>query len=350
MSTRAGIRPFLSVILLPGLLTVFPANPTRAQTVERLGVRALGMGGAFVGVADDASAVYWNPAGLATGATVSLVVETAREDTVNDKNAPVETAVPALRGGSRLVASSAPSFGVAFYRLESRELAAVADPTSDEIRETLARLAVNHYTATLVQTLLEGVVVGGTLKLLRGTASAGQAPVTGSVDDALESADDLPTRTTTEFDVDVGIMVNAGIVRVGLMGRNLTEPEFELPLSTEPPLGLQRHARLGVAVTPGRGAYAPGATTILSADLDLTRLQTHRGEQRDFAAGAEHWLFGRRIGVRGGLRLNTLDSEQRAFAGGVSVALRQGSYIDSHYTRGRTSDDFGWGVAARLTF
>ena len=26
------------------------------------------MGGAFVAVADDASAVYWNPAGIATGA------------------------------------------------------------------------------------------------------------------------------------------------------------------------------------------------------------------------------------------------------------------------------------------
>ena len=30
-----------------------------------VGARALGMGGAFVGLADDASAGYWNPAGLA---------------------------------------------------------------------------------------------------------------------------------------------------------------------------------------------------------------------------------------------------------------------------------------------
>lgn len=30
-----------------------------------VGARALGMGGAFIGVADDAEAVYWNPAGLA---------------------------------------------------------------------------------------------------------------------------------------------------------------------------------------------------------------------------------------------------------------------------------------------
>jgi long-chain fatty acid transport protein len=30
-----------------------------------IGARALAMGGAFVAVADDATAVYWNPAGLA---------------------------------------------------------------------------------------------------------------------------------------------------------------------------------------------------------------------------------------------------------------------------------------------
>ena len=33
------------------------------------------MGGAFVGVADDASAIYWNPAGLAAGSYFSLVVD-----------------------------------------------------------------------------------------------------------------------------------------------------------------------------------------------------------------------------------------------------------------------------------
>src|SRR5215207_4253179 len=44
------------------------------QTFGGVGTRAEGMGGAFVAVADDASAVYWNPAGIATGATFDLMV------------------------------------------------------------------------------------------------------------------------------------------------------------------------------------------------------------------------------------------------------------------------------------
>ncbi len=38
--------------------------PVYAQVFEAVGVRALGMGGAFVAVVDDATANYWNLVGL----------------------------------------------------------------------------------------------------------------------------------------------------------------------------------------------------------------------------------------------------------------------------------------------
>src|SRR5438094_8616567 len=60
MSSGAPKSLFLLAICLQ-----FPTSLLRAQTFDQVGERAQGMGGAFVAVADDASAIYWNPAGLA---------------------------------------------------------------------------------------------------------------------------------------------------------------------------------------------------------------------------------------------------------------------------------------------
>src|SRR5438552_15283744 len=63
------MRITLSVVSRCSFITavclVSMATCLRAQTFDQLGERAQGMGGAFVAVADDASAIYWNPAGLA---------------------------------------------------------------------------------------------------------------------------------------------------------------------------------------------------------------------------------------------------------------------------------------------
>src|SRR4029077_18132794 len=62
----------LVLALTAALLTPLRPGPARATPYAgeflRIGVgaRALGMGSAFVGLADDGTAAYWNPAGLAT--------------------------------------------------------------------------------------------------------------------------------------------------------------------------------------------------------------------------------------------------------------------------------------------
>jgi len=64
-STRLG--PWL--LLAAAILLPARADATRyAGEFLRIGVgaRALGMGSAFAGLADDGSAAFWNPAGLAT--------------------------------------------------------------------------------------------------------------------------------------------------------------------------------------------------------------------------------------------------------------------------------------------
>ena len=49
-----------------------------------VGVRAMGMGGAFVGVADDFTAMYWNPAGLAQMQQREVQVSFLRNSRAND--------------------------------------------------------------------------------------------------------------------------------------------------------------------------------------------------------------------------------------------------------------------------
>jgi long-chain fatty acid transport protein len=53
------------VHLLVSLLALSPLAMANGLNLNSLGSRALSMGGAFVGLADDYSAIFWNPAGMA---------------------------------------------------------------------------------------------------------------------------------------------------------------------------------------------------------------------------------------------------------------------------------------------
>ena len=85
---------------LLGILLLAAPALVNAQGMETVGIRALGMGGAFVAVADDATATYWNPAGLVTGDVVSLVAESG---VGRFEDALLSTTPDTLRGGALLV-------------------------------------------------------------------------------------------------------------------------------------------------------------------------------------------------------------------------------------------------------
>src|ERR1700754_3107460 len=82
-------------------------------------MRALGMGGAFVAVADDPSAVYWNPAGLPRMGIINLGVEWQSFETGVDDPSVFQ---PAAGGSSPPVALTPPPLGVAYYRLRQTNL------------------------------------------------------------------------------------------------------------------------------------------------------------------------------------------------------------------------------------
>ncbi len=310
---------------------VLGASPAlvAAQAFEAVGTRALGMGGAFVAVADDASANYWNPAGLGT-MFFSAVAEGQRiERRIRDDAGPRE----ANEDLTILTSFATPSFGLSYYRLRSWQAALLAAGPG-----FLRALTTQHLGATFVQPISPGLVVATVVKVVRGTVGVGFADGVAPVDSLVDQASNLETHTTNRFDIDVGIMAGTGPVRVGVVARNLREPEFAA--SDEVTLVLERQLRAGIAVRPRD-------SLLLAVDADLSTTATLDGPRRMVAAGVEQRFA--RFAVRAGGRYD-LERDDPAPVGavGVSVELTSSFWIDGQATRSRNDDERGWGVSARI--
>ena len=291
-------------VLLAGVPT-----PAAAQIYETVGTRAQGMGGAFVAVANDSSATWWNPAGLADGPFLDMAL--ARSTT--------EVASGQRHRGSWF-ALGTPPFGFSYYRLRISEIASPSPTVAGAGRRQ--DLAVSQLGATVLRTLVTGVHVGSTVKWLRG-----------SIDDG---------DTGHEFDLDLGALAVAGPVRLGIAARNLREPDFE-----DGTLVLERQVRIGAAFDAGR---LPGPPLTVAVDADLATYAVGGSERRVVAVGAEQWFAARRLGVRAGGRFNTVGDEERSVTAGVSVAPRAGFFLDAFVVHGGSAGERGWGIAARTSF
>jgi len=314
------------------------ASAAGAQTFDTVGTRAAGMGGAFVAVADDSSAAYWNPGGFAAGNLFTMVLD--RRTVKVNPGSPEG----AGSGSGLLVSLGMPALGLSYYRLRSTILTPVADGRRaiavDELR--LDTLITHHSGATLVQSLAPGVAVGATLKLVRGVASSTIVP-DGDREALLGDGTELSGKGSTKFDADIGVMATRGVVKVGLTVRNLAQPEFRTAgTQGSVALSLRRQARAGIAVTPSEG-------WIVAADLDLTRTRDSLGDERSFAAGSERRI-GRKAFVRGGLRLNTGGPRNPAVAAGGSYAVGGSLLLDAQVTGGSDRALRGWGVSARFVY
>jgi len=330
---RAPLRSLVFVMLAAGC-----AAATSAQTFDTVGTRAAGMGGAFVAVADDASAAYWNPGGFAAGNYFTMVID---RNTVK-----VDSGTPdgAANGSGLLVAVGMPALGLSYYRLRSTTLSpsgARGSTAGEADALRLDTLITHHSGITLVQSIADRIAVGATLKLVRGVAASTLVPDDGSRDRLLRNAGELDGKGSSKFDADVGVMATAGTFKAGITVRNLTRPGFQTRAGNAL-LTLPRQARAGVAMTLLDG-------WAVAADLDLTRVSGPAGFVRNLAAGTEGRI-GRKAFVRGGLRLNTAGSRQPVVAAGASYALLGSVLIDAQVTGGSDRAQHGWGLAARFVY
>src|SRR5499426_1104258 len=152
MKNRLFARAAIAAALV--VVCVFEAH---AQSSDVIGIRAQGMGGAFTAVADDATATWWNPAGLAGGSYFNAVLEYGHLPNPTD-------------GTVKGVAIAFPALGLSYYRLPISEMrptgSTVGGSAIRQDHDTLSELGV-----TVGQSLGNHFVVGSTLKLM----TAGQA-------------------------------------------------------------------------------------------------------------------------------------------------------------------------------
>jgi hypothetical protein len=289
----------------------------------QVGTRASGMAGAYVGVADDATAVYWNPAGVATGALVSVVIGAGGQTVAQGAQL-----IESQQDTAAVVAISAPPLGVAYYRVatygRSASHTAVISPSSrEEVRRSVQGISTSTVGVSLVQSLGQFVVVGVTPKFMNGSSEGASGYA---------------------FDADAGVMVAIKRIRLGFVARNLTTPSFTVGGGEE--VALDREVRVG-------GAWGSGWTgitrVIASMDVDLTSRPTAYGDRRDVAAGVETWWMGQRLGLRGGARRSAIGDARPAYAGGISAGLSPGLLLEAHVVRGHAAER-SWSVGARMLF
>ena len=284
------------------LLVTVTAATARAQQsagAPAPGARASGLGGAFTGVADDASAVFWNPAGLASGGFFSLVLDHSSRDD----------------GSATLLALSTPPLGLTYYR--------TATGPAGEGRNSLI---THNAGGTFVQSLADRIAVGATLRVVRGEARAGTG---GPV-------------SSNKVDLDVGVMAAGSLGKIGFAIHNLTEPSFE---TTADRLTLERRYRGGISLNTGR-------KTTVSGDFDFnTTHDVATGEPwREAAFGAE-FQPSRKAWLRGGVHWNTA-GDRAATAGSVggSYAVYGATLADAYASFGADDRTTGWGLGLRFVF
>ena len=286
------------------------------------------MAGAFVAVADDSTAVFWNPAGLVSGQPVGGNFEWGQFQFGN------RDAVPnpgPFEGKSTLWSLGSWPVGLSMGTFQQTVLVPDISGSPSAFNTRTSYLGV-----TVLQTLVENVVIGSTLESGRGRTDRALA-VGGTVEEALDHGSDLEGDKDDDFDFDLGLMANLNPLRIGWTVRNMLEPKFGHVAENE--ITLKRRARLGVA-------FIAAAGLTLAMDFDLDTAELENGPSRIIAFGGEAKL-GPRMAVRSGLRWSTTGDRRLVGAVGGSFMIRPRLWIDGHFSQGGTDELRAFSLAMR---
>lgn len=330
------------------VLVFASASPLLAQGFEASGTRAQGMGGAFIAVSDDASATWWNPAGLGSGAFLSAIVERGQMRAPADP-LPGDAATRQRTSG---FAFAYPAMGLSYHHFRVSErgqidsIGGVQPGRQDQrlVDPVVRSMSLSAFGITVGQSIGNHVIVASTARLLR--AGAVVTTAVGAPDE-LERAEDLAVSRHTAGDLDLGAMVRVGSIRLGGTLKHVGEPGFG---DGRERIVLAREGRVGVAVARGKSGVL--STFIGAVDVDVTTRTTVLGEERRVAAGGELGLANSRLQVRGGVSANTRGARRWQRSAGLSVAVRRSVYVDAAMAPETSAgmSRTGWSVSLRTVY
>lgn len=276
--------------LMVMVLAALPVAAAPSQLGEGVGVgaRALAMGGAFIAVADDASAGFWNPAGLEQlekrwASYTGLINNRDQSPAFDD-----------------FLVYAEPDNGFASGSLALLHEKHQVDPATDP--NLVAGKTVYSYSLAL-KAASTGLSFGASLKYITQTAvTAGGSSVGGSA-----------------FSVDGGGLLRLGpSLSLGVVVQDITGPEIRYSSDPSvPPEHLPLRVHAGIA-------WRPDDKTVFAVDghnLYVAEAQgggTGGSEGRTVHVGVERWLTSN-IAVRAGAQAGIGFSTQAITAG---AALR----------------------------
>lgn len=363
--TLFALRPLVFCALL-GASFGAPERALAQLPFVVSGAREVALGGASLGVPDEAVSAFDNPAtigergatatlggvalesgdfiaplkrvvgndpnALATGAASNLATVRAALRTLAD---PGNGVIGSGRGGALLstgtyaFSATRTVWGAAFGRIDLVRVQAGSDPATsirfNGSRAAYRALTVDDYSLGASYSLVAGLKVGGAVHVLRGTASAKEeSAFTTGVED-LES---LARRGTsgieskkTRFTYDVGALIEVGNVRLGAVAKAISRAEF--PFDGAAPLADRgRSVTLGRQTRVGASVKFPVIGLLVAADADVTKNATLVDglDYRHLGGGVE-WTIGP-VAIRGGVSVNLESPDKtKVFSAGAGVGL-----------------------------
>lgn len=356
----------LSVVICVLLLSA--AISVSAAEFAIVGPRPLGMGGAFVAVANDATAISWNPAGLALIGGKGAPWGAAAKPTNWEMVLPVGVRVLGANGtfdtidAIRLYAPAAATawlteldkpgrgisgdahmgglfkfknVGISALRVDALSIIPYVAGANTTIM--LEDAALTEYGLSYGRKVGDSLMVGGTVKYIESETYSYDVGIWDAVAGAdfeewVDEATAKNSRTDSDFGVDLGILYSLGDkFRIGAVGKYLNSPEFDYyndHTNTMGEIEIEPQLRAGFAFLPWDGL-------IVSADMDLTENETGIPgyDRQTLAAGVEWWVL-HTLALRGGAYRNLAEDDiDMTFTAGIGlrflwVQLNVGGAID----------------------